>query len=118
MQIGDHQRWSATLIDSRTLEPGGGIQQSDADLFASAFAEDAVYQLDEKGPVVGYEKMVSRHAEAAPVIPRQIKARSLAPTPLAFKSESITSTFEYCWFITIDGDESLQRDTPAQKRKT
>jgi hypothetical protein len=35
-----------------------GFELSDADRFASAFAEDAVYQLDEKGPVFGYEKMV------------------------------------------------------------
>jgi hypothetical protein len=35
-----------------------GFELSDADLFASAFAEDGVYQLDEKGPVFGFDKMI------------------------------------------------------------
>src|SRR6516162_5170611 len=35
-----------------------GFELSDADLFASAFAADAVYQLDEPGPVFGYDKLL------------------------------------------------------------
>ncbi len=34
-----------------------GYELSDADLFAGAFAEDAVFQLDAKGPVFGFDKM-------------------------------------------------------------
>ncbi|MGB6450999.1 MAG: nuclear transport factor 2 family protein [Steroidobacteraceae bacterium] len=37
-----------------------GFELSDPDLFAGAFAEDAVYQLDEKGPVFGYAKLIYR----------------------------------------------------------
>ena len=35
-----------------------GFELGDPDLFAGAFAEDAVYQLDEKGPVFGFDKMI------------------------------------------------------------
>ncbi len=35
-----------------------GFELSDPDLFAGAFAEDAVYQLEEKGPVFGFDKMI------------------------------------------------------------
>jgi SnoaL-like domain len=35
-----------------------GFEISDPDLFADAFALDGIYQLDEKGPVFGYDKMV------------------------------------------------------------
>ena len=34
-----------------------GFELSDADLFAGAFAEDAVFELDAKGPVFGFDKM-------------------------------------------------------------
>jgi hypothetical protein len=35
-----------------------GFELSDPDIFAGAFAEDGVYQLDEKGPVFGFDKMI------------------------------------------------------------
>jgi hypothetical protein len=35
-----------------------GFELRDPDLFAGAFAEDAVFQLDEKGPVFGFDKMI------------------------------------------------------------
>ena len=35
-----------------------GFELSDPELFAGAFAEDAVFQLDEKGPVFGFDKMI------------------------------------------------------------
>ena len=35
-----------------------GFELSDADLFAGAFAEDATFQLDAKGPVFGFDKMM------------------------------------------------------------
>ena len=35
-----------------------GFELSDPDLFSGAFAEDAVFQLDEKGPVFGFDKMI------------------------------------------------------------
>ena len=35
-----------------------GFELSDPELFAGAFAEDAVFQLDGKGPVFGFDKMI------------------------------------------------------------
>jgi hypothetical protein len=35
-----------------------GFELSDPDLFAGAFTENAVYQLDAKGPIFGFDKMV------------------------------------------------------------
>ena len=63
-----------------------GFELSDADLFASAFAEDAVYQLDEKGPVFGYEKMVYRgRADICSIITDRLeKARKTDPKTLSY----------------------------------
>jgi hypothetical protein len=35
-----------------------GFELGDPDLFAGAYAENAVFQLDEKGPVFGFDKMI------------------------------------------------------------
>jgi hypothetical protein len=63
-----------------------GFELSDADLFAGAFAEDAVYQLDEKGPVFGYEKMAYRgRADIRSIITdRAEKARKADPKTLSY----------------------------------
>jgi len=63
-----------------------GYELSDADLFANAFAEDAVYQLDEKGPVFGYDKMIYRgRADIRSIITDRLeKARRTDPKTLSF----------------------------------
>ena len=63
-----------------------GFELSDPDRFASAFAEDAVYQLDEKGPVFGYEKMVYRgRADIRSIITDRLEKASKAdPKTLSY----------------------------------
>ena len=63
-----------------------GFELSDPDLFANAFAEDAVYQLDEKGPVFGYERMVYRgRADIRSIITDRLeKARKADPKTLSY----------------------------------
>lgn len=50
--LADRQAIEATLSRANI-----GFELSDPDLFASAFAEDAVYELAGEGPVFGYQKM-------------------------------------------------------------
>src|SRR6185312_6257667 len=58
-----------------------GFELSDPDMFANAFAEDAEYVLDEKGPVFGYDKMIYRgRADIRSIITARIqKARARDP---------------------------------------
>ena len=68
-----------------------GFELSDADLFASAFARDAVYQLDEPGPVFGYDKMVYRGREdiRSIISSRVDKARHTDPKTLSYDPASL-----------------------------
>jgi SnoaL-like domain len=68
-----------------------GFELSDADLFASAFAADAVYQLDEPGPVFGYDKMVYKGREEIRTIitSRVEKARHTDPKTLSYDPASL-----------------------------
>jgi hypothetical protein len=63
-----------------------GFELSDADLFASAFAIDGVYQLDEKGPVFGYDKMLYQgRAQIRTIITSRLeKARNTDPKTLSY----------------------------------
>jgi hypothetical protein len=63
-----------------------GFELSDADLFAGAFAEDAVYKLPGTGPVFGYEKMIYRgRAEIRQIIGDRVeKARRTDPKTLSY----------------------------------
>jgi hypothetical protein len=63
-----------------------GFERSDADLFASAFAEDAVYELDEPGPVFGYDKLLYRgRDDIRGIITARIeKARNTDPKTLSY----------------------------------
>jgi len=63
-----------------------GFELSDPDLFSNAFAEDAVYQLDEKGPVFGFEKMIYRgRADIRSIITSRVEqARKRDPKTLSF----------------------------------
>ena len=68
-----------------------GFELSDADLFAGAFADDAVYQLDEKGPVFGYEKMVYRgRADIRSIITDRLeKSRKVDPESLSYDPSTL-----------------------------
>jgi hypothetical protein len=63
-----------------------GFELGDADLFAGAFAEDAVFKLDEKGPVFGFDKMIyqGRADIRSIVADRQEKFRKTDPKTLSF----------------------------------
>lgn len=52
LQIADRE-----AIEDTVNRANLGFELGDADLFAGAFAEDAVFQLDAKGPVFGFDKM-------------------------------------------------------------
>ena len=68
-----------------------GFELSDPDLFSNAFAEDAAYQLDEKGPVFGFDKMMYRgRAEIRSIITDRVeKARKRDPKTLSFDPDSL-----------------------------
>jgi len=63
-----------------------GFELSDANMFAGAFTEDALYLLDEKGPVFGYDKMVYRgRADIRSIITTRLeKARAADPKTLSY----------------------------------
>ena len=63
-----------------------GFELSDVDLFAGAFAEDAVYELPGKGPVFGYEKMKYQgRAEIRTILTSRIeKGRNTDPKTLTY----------------------------------
>jgi hypothetical protein len=63
-----------------------GFELSDPDMFASAFAEDAVYELDEPGPVFGYDKLVYRgRADIRSIIADRVdRARRTDPKTLSY----------------------------------
>jgi hypothetical protein len=68
-----------------------GFELSDPDLFAGAFAEDAVYQLDEKGPVFGFDKMIYKgRADIRSIITDRVeKSRKRDPKTLSFDPASL-----------------------------
>jgi hypothetical protein len=68
-----------------------GFELSDADLFAGAFAEDAVFQLDEKGPVFGFDRMIYKgRADIRRIVSDRLeKFRKTDPTTLSFDPASL-----------------------------
>jgi hypothetical protein len=85
-RVADHQAIEEVLARANL-----GFELSDADMFASAFAEDATYVLDEKRPVFGYEKMIYRgRSEIRTIISDRIaKARSTDPKTLSYDPASL-----------------------------
>ncbi|MEJ1964088.1 MAG: nuclear transport factor 2 family protein [Gammaproteobacteria bacterium] len=63
-----------------------GFELSDPDLFANAFAQDAVYELPGRGPVFGYEKMrYQGRAEIRTIMTSRIeKGRKTDPKTLTY----------------------------------
>ena len=68
-----------------------GFELSDADLFSGAYAEDAVFQLDAKGPVFGFDKMAYRGRDdiRGIVSGRLEKFRNTDPKTLSFDPASL-----------------------------
>jgi hypothetical protein len=85
-RVADHQAIEEVLARANL-----GFELSDPDMFASAFAEDATYVLDEKGPVFGYEKMIYRgRADIRTIISDRVaKARSTDPKTLSYDPASL-----------------------------
>jgi hypothetical protein len=88
---GSRQAGEPRLTDHEAIEDvlsraNIGFELGDADLFASAFAADGVYQLDEKGPVFGYDKMVYKGRDDIRTIitTRLEKARNTDPKTLSY----------------------------------
>jgi SnoaL-like domain len=63
-----------------------GFELSDPELFAGAFAEDAVYELNGKGPVFGYQKMrYEGRADIRTIITDRLeRARNTDPKTLSY----------------------------------
>jgi hypothetical protein len=68
-----------------------GFELSDPELFAGAFAEDAVFELTGKGPVFGYDKMkYDGRAQIRSILTDRInKARSADPKTLSYDPASL-----------------------------
>ncbi|HEY7671878.1 MAG TPA: nuclear transport factor 2 family protein [Gammaproteobacteria bacterium] len=68
-----------------------GFELSDPDLFASAFAGDAVYELTGQGPVFGYQKMrYSGRADIRTIIADRLeRARNTDPATLSYDPASL-----------------------------
>jgi hypothetical protein len=93
---GSRQAGEPRLTDHEAIEDvlsraNIGFELSDADLFASAFAVDGVYQLDEKGPVFGYDKMVYKGRDDIRTIitARLEKARNADPKTLSYDPSTL-----------------------------
>jgi hypothetical protein len=68
-----------------------GFELSDPDLFAGAFAPDAVYELTGEGPVFGYQKMryTGRDDIRTIITDRLERARTTDPATLSYDPESL-----------------------------
>jgi hypothetical protein len=80
-RLADHE-----AIEELLSRANIGFELGDADLFATAFAIDGVYQLDEKGPVFGYDKMLYKGRDEIRTIitSRLDKARNTDPKTLSY----------------------------------
>jgi hypothetical protein len=80
-RLADHEAIEEVLSSANI-----GFELGDADLFASAFALDGVYQLDEQGPVFGYDKMLYKgRAEIRTIVTSRLdKARNADPKTLSY----------------------------------
>jgi hypothetical protein len=68
-----------------------GFELSDADVFANAFAADALYELNGAGPVFGYEKMTytGRDEIRTIITDRLERARKADPASLKYDPASL-----------------------------
>jgi hypothetical protein len=68
-----------------------GFELSDPDLFAGAFAEDAVYELASDKPVFGYQKLIyTGRADIRTIITDRLeRARNTDPSTLSYDPASL-----------------------------
>ena len=68
-----------------------GFELSDPDLFANAFAEDAVYELAGEGPVFGYQKMkYTGRADIRTIVGDRLdRSRNADPSTLSYDPASL-----------------------------
>jgi hypothetical protein len=90
-----------------------GFELNDPNLFAGAFAEDAVFQLDGKGPVFGFDKMTYQgRADIRRIITDSLeKFSKIDPTTLSFDPGSFKM-----YNLNSDGRKSsstMQRQHPT-----
>jgi hypothetical protein len=80
-RLADHE-----AIEDVLSRANMGFELGDAQLFASAFAIDGVYRLDEKSPVFGYDKMLYKGRDEIRTIvsSRLEKARNTDPKTLSY----------------------------------
>jgi hypothetical protein len=85
-RLADHE-----AIEEVLARANMGFEISDADMFAGAFAPDAVYRLDETGPVFGYDKMVYKgRGDIRTIITSRLdKARNTDPKSLSYDPASL-----------------------------
>ena len=109
-RVADHQAIEEVLARANL-----GFELSDADLFASAFADDAQYVLDEKGPVFGYEKLAYRgRADIRTIITDRIaKARAADPKTLSYDPASLRrfNRNSDSWIELIDANNARHTST-------
>ncbi len=91
MQAGEPRLADHEAIDEVLSQANIGFELGDPDLFANAFAVDGVYQLDEKGPVFGYDKMIYKgRAEIRTIVSSRLeKARNTDPKTLSYDPASL-----------------------------
>jgi hypothetical protein len=91
MQAGEPRLADREAIEDTLERANMGFELSDPDLFAGAFAVDGVYQLDEKGPVFGYDKMIymGRDEIRTIITSRLEKARTTDPKTLSYDPASL-----------------------------
>ena len=84
------------LVDREAIEQvlsraNLGFERSDPDLFANAFAQDAVYELPGEGPVFGYQKMryEGRDDIRTIISDRLERARTTDPATLSYDPTSL-----------------------------
>lgn len=107
-RLADHE-----AIDEVLSRANIGFELGDADLFAGAFAVDGVYQLDEKGPVFGYDKMIYKgRAEIRTIISSRLeKARATDPKTLSYDPATLRRFNRNSDDRTVILDDSTARHT-------
>ena len=88
---GEPRLASREAIEEALSRANMGFEIGDADMFASAFAPEAVYRLDEKGPVFGYDRMIYKGRDEIRTIitSRLEKARNTDPKSLSYDPASL-----------------------------
>jgi hypothetical protein len=91
LQGGEPRLTDRDAIEDTLSRANVGFELSDPELFAGAFAQDAIYQLDEKGPVFGYDKMIYKGRDEIRTIisSRLEKARNADPKTLSYDPASL-----------------------------